>query len=128
MLGWTLGTLGRWNEAADPLRLACELSPRQDFCADCADALLRCGRVQEARTAVETAAGLPESDWGQIALARYWAFAGDRERAIRPPRRCFELGGTWSCRVEAVAPLRGHPAYEALRSETGRSSGVAVAR
>jgi len=83
---------GRFQEAAEYLARACELSNSQEACGNLAVALLRGGRVDEARRVAERTRKLAGSPWGMYNLACYWALAGEREPAVDSLRRALALG------------------------------------
>jgi len=113
LLGWHLYGLGRWGESVEPLRTGCESKPAQTWCATHALALLRSGRVQEARAAAGKAASLPETSNGAYMLACYNAVTGDRTSALRLLRRSLDLGYITSRRD--IEDLRADRDFETLR-------------
>jgi tetratricopeptide (TPR) repeat protein len=118
-LGAALAALERWSEASRAYGAACQRASRQSVCAAYAIALLRAGQPDEARTAVEMAAGLEATSGGAYDLACYYALAGDRLAAIERLRRAVDLGyaSDWISRDPDLAALHGNPEFEAIVAE-----------
>lgn len=114
-LGFTLGDLGRAEEAVEPMGKACELTRGQLFCAAYASTLLRTGRKAEALAAAKKAEGLAESGDGRYNLACFWAQLGNRGEALRSLRRSLELGVHigFAERDPELVSLHGDPEFEA---------------
>jgi tetratricopeptide (TPR) repeat protein len=118
-LGFTLGDLGRAEEAVEPTGKACELTRGQTMCAAYAGTLLRAGRKAEALAAAKKAEGLTESDGGRYNLACFWAQLGNRVEALRSLRRSLELGMFvgFAERDPELVTLHGDPEFEAYIAE-----------
>jgi tetratricopeptide (TPR) repeat protein len=111
MLGWVLGREDRWKDALAPLTLACRRRPTQSFLALRALAFEQGGEHARARRVGRDAEALPESDWGRYQLARYYAAAGERTRALARLRRSLELGY-----LDPETPR--HPEFARYRADT----------
>jgi len=122
-LGDILAELEEWEEAAVHYGKACELTPRQDWCAAIAVALQRTGKDSEgARKAAAEAASLPETWYGAVRLFIYHALVGDRDQALRYLRRSCELDVAPSASIVEAArkkmpSLNGDPEFEAIIAE-----------
>ncbi len=121
-LGWTLGDLGRAEEAVEPIGKACELTRGQVSCAAHATALHRAGRKAEALAAAKKADGLTEEPGGRYNLACFWAQLGNRAEALRSLRRAFDLGylDAFVERDPDLVSLHGDPEFEAYVTEVKR--------
>ena len=119
MLGWVLGRQNRWKEALAPLTLACRRRPAQSYLALRALAFEHAGDRARARREANEAEALPESDWGRYQLARYYAAAGERARALERLRRSLELGylDPETPRHPEFARYRADSAYAAVFEE-----------
>lgn len=121
-LGLVLARLERPDEAIFHLDRGCELSRRQDACANRAVALYHSGRGEAAKAAAAQAELLAESPWGLYNLACYRALAGQRTAAIDSLQRALELG--FSDFLISTDPdldsLRGVDAFESIVAEATR--------
>ncbi|MBI1950964.1 MAG: protein kinase [Acidobacteria bacterium] len=114
-LGFTLGDLGKAEEAVEPMGKACELTRNQSQCAAYASSLQHAGRKAEALAAAKMAEALAESGTGRYNLACFWAQFGNRGEALRSLRRSLELGVLigFGERDPELISLHGDPEFEA---------------
>jgi tetratricopeptide (TPR) repeat protein len=118
-LGLVYSRAGRYDEAAEALGRACELSQAQEACANFAVSLRQMGNHPDARVAADRAAELVETAWGNYNLACYRALAGERAAAIDTLGRAFELGYADSLITTDpdLESLRGDPEFEKIVTE-----------
>jgi tetratricopeptide (TPR) repeat protein/TolB-like protein len=118
-LGLVLVRLGRNDEAVGHFDRACELSGRQDACANRAVAILRAGLRERASEAARYARTLPESSWGLYNLACYHALAGDSDAALLSLQRALDQGfADYLIATDSdLDSLRGLPEFEVIVKE-----------
>lgn len=124
-VGITLGLLGRWTEAVEPTRLACEMGRSQERCGAFAMVLFMAGQVRRAEEVARDASSIADSIYGQYNLASYYARAGHRAEAIECLRRSVSLGfsdSPWLRKDEDLASLRGDPVFASLVAEAERNA------
>jgi tetratricopeptide (TPR) repeat protein len=115
-LGHVQSGLGRFAEAAEAYRRACEMSELQQPCAAYAGSLEQTGHASEAEEAARRAGTMEDSLAGVYNLACFHALRGERDPAIDYLRRTLELGwdSAWMASDPDLESLHGDPEFEAI--------------
>lgn len=115
-VGLVLARMDRLDEAVRHVARSCELSARQDACANAAVTMLRAGLRAEASAAAEHARSLTASAWGLYNLACYEALAGERDTALASLRRALDVGFAdhLISTDSDLDSLRGAPEFEQI--------------
>ena len=118
-LGLVLARAGRFDEGAESIDRACQLSASQEPCANLSVTLQRAGRDEEARAAAEHAASLAATAFGRYNLACYRALSGRETESLDELRRAVELGFTDVLITSDpdLDSLRSNPAFEEIVTE-----------
>jgi serine/threonine protein kinase/Flp pilus assembly protein TadD len=112
-----LSLAGHPDEALPRLAGLCATSPQH--CIKYASALVRAGRLREARAAARRAEGLPETGGNLYSAAGFRAIVGERDEAIRLLKRSIDLGhlDSWIGRDPDFRSLHDDPQFQAAVAE-----------
>ncbi len=122
--GSALCRLGRFDEGLPLLARACE--ENRSLCASHAIALVRAGRLEEARQRAAKASEAREQEQDLYDLAAYAALTGDRTEALRLLKKNIEGGDydMWIASDPDLGSLHGDPEFETLVAEIKNKVGV----
>jgi tetratricopeptide (TPR) repeat protein len=114
--GHVLSGLGRYEEAAEAYRIACEMTSMQQPCAAYAGSLAQAGHDAEALEAARRAGTMEDSSAGLYNLACLYALRGERDMAMNYLERTLELGwgSAWIASDPDLESLHGDPEFDAL--------------